>query len=311
MLYDVIIIGGGPAGMAAAIYSKRAGLKTLLIESYVLGGQMLKAARVENYPGADVQSGYEIAVKIMRRLEELGAEILYDEFVSLSVGDDGKKLVTTVRNGTFSAKSVILCMGAAPKKLKIKGEDEFLGRGVSYCAVCDGGFYKNKTVIVAGDGNIAVEDALYLSSLNNKVVIVARKDALNASEILKQKALGDPNISVVYNAVIREINGSKRLEGVTVFSGGQSRTIAADALFIAAGNTPAVDALKDGGKNKRLQRDQKGYLVTDDGMRTKIDGVFAAGDIRKKPLRQIVTACADGAISAEEAAKYIRSAAFE
>ena len=299
MSYNVIIAGCGPAGMTAAIYAARAGLKTVVVESYAPGGQMLKARKVENYPGFSGVSVYELASLMLNKLEELKVDIIYDEMTGISE-NGGKRQVSLLRGGTISAEAVILCMGAEPKKLKVPGEDEFLGKGVSYCAVCDGGFYKDKLLYIAGDGNVAVEDALYLASRGNRVVILSKKDKLTASASSLEKIQNQSSVTILYTASVVKIKGGERVEGLLLRIGEKKQEVTADALFIAAGNSPASDAVRNS-----LKRSADGAIVTDEVMRTNLVGVFAAGDIRKKSLRQIVTACADGAVAANQALAFI------
>ncbi|MDR3293788.1 MAG: FAD-dependent oxidoreductase [Clostridiales bacterium] len=304
-IYDIVIIGGGPAGLTAAVYAARGGARVLLLEKNAPGGQMLRAAHVENYPAFSATSGFELALKMVEQAEKFGTEILYDVFTGAE-RENGLKKIKTERNGTFYTKALILCMGAVPKKLSITGEEEFLGRGVSYCAVCDGSLFKGKTLFVVGDGAVAAEDALYLSSLKNKVYLAASASALSAPESVVERIKLDSGITFLPHTRITAIKGGKRVESVLVRTGTDTSEYPADGVGVAAGHVPAQSE-SIGGEN--LKTDEKGYLVTDELLRLTADGIFAAGDIRAKSLRQIITACSDGAIGAEAALKYIRETA--
>ena len=297
-MYDVIILGAGPAGLTAGIYAARGGLNAVVVENRAAGGQAALTAEIENYPGFSSVNGFELTEFMRRQCENAGAQIVYETVTAVIPEGDVKRVETT--SGTLEAKTLIVATGAHPGKLGIANEDEFTGRGVSYCATCDGAFFKNKPVAVVGGGNTAAEDALYLKKFASEVWLIHRRDALRASAVLADKVC-DGGINVLWNSVVTRIEGDDRLQSVTVrnVKTGEESTLHVNGLFVAVGQKPSVEFL-DG-----IAADDKGYILTDDEMRTNLDGVFAAGDVRKKPLRQVVTAAADGAVAAESVIKYL------
>ncbi|MGQ9454419.1 MAG: thioredoxin-disulfide reductase [Armatimonadota bacterium] len=301
MNYDVAILGAGPAGLTAAIYASRARLSTLLVEKTFPGGQLIMCERVENYPGYIGGSGAELSENMRRQAEEFGAETKLAEIARVDLLGI-EKILYTSENEEIRSKTVILCMGAKPKRLDVPGEKEFLGRGVSYCAVCDGAFFKDNTIAVVGGGDTAVEDAVFLTRYATCVHIIHRRDRFRAQRILQERALANPAIQVHWNTIVKQICGKQRVDHLVVenvISGEQSK-LAVDGIFILIGNEPNTRLVEE-----QVQLDELGYILTDENMRTNLPGVFAAGDIRRKLLRQIVTACADGAIAAAAAEKYI------
>lgn len=294
--YDLLIIGGGPAGLTAAIYAARGGASVLLIEKAGVGGQAALTADVENYPGILSSGGYELAALMAQQAEKFGAQFLYDEVTAFNLTGT-VKTISTAYSGDFSAPAIILCMGARPRKLQIPGENEFAGRGVSYCATCDGAFFKNKTVTVSGGGNTAVEDALYLSRFAAKVRLIHRRDTLRAERILAEH-IKNSSVEIVWNSVVTAATGNDKLSAVIVKNvlTGTEASLNTDGLFVAIGQVPYTD-------NLPLKLSDGGYIPVNSDMSTKIPGVFAAGDITEKPLRQIVTAAADGAVAAQAALK--------
>ena len=302
--YDILICGGGPAGLTAAVYAARAGMKTAILEGTVTGGQAAITDTVENFPGFKSVGGFELAENMREQAEGLGAAVIYEPAVSFALRGKIKKVTT--QSAAYTANAVILAMGASPRKLGLANEGLLKGRGVSYCATCDGAFYKGKDVIVAGGGNTAAEDALYLARLANRVYVVHRRDALRADKITADKVVSDPKITVLWDSVITELTAEKRLTGAAVknVKTGMIQTVAADGLFVAIGQEPATAALRADGK-PLVKLDGNGYIWTNEHMRTNIKGVFAAGDIRNGVLKQIVTACADGAVAASSAIKHI------
>lgn len=300
MDYDVIIAGGGPAGMAAAIYTARAGLSTLIVEKMFLGGQMALTAEVENYPGVKRTSGAELALIMDAQTEQLGVQRKTAEIIGFELGE--MKTVRTTE-GEERARALILAFGATPRKLDIPGEEKFSGRGVSYCATCDGGFYREKTVCVAGGGNTAAEDALYLAKLAKKVYLVHRREEFRAQDILMAQVKKTPNIEIVTPCLPKEILGDTKVTGFTVSHRDtqQEKTLPCDGVFVAVGVVPNAAVLPEG-----LATDEAGYVLADESTKTNLEGVFAAGDLRKKPLRQITTAVADGANAATQAGEYLR-----
>lgn len=302
-IYDVIIIGGGPAGYTSALYASRAGLDTLLIEKISVGGQMTLTGDIENYPGfEDGVDGFTLGMKMQQGAERFGAVTEYSEVIGLSLSEKIKKIKTLDK--TYLAKSVILAAGANPRKLGLEGENELTGRGVHYCAHCDGRFYKDKTVIVVGGGNTAAADALYLSKLAKKVFVVHRRDTMRATKIYHEPLMTAKNVEFIWNSTISEFIYEEKLKGARIKdkTNGIESEILCDGIFISIGRNPATELLND-----EILLDENGYIKADETTKTNIPGVFAAGDIRTKALRQIVTAVSDGATAAHFAEKYLHS----
>ena len=289
MNYDCIIVGGGPAGMAAAIYLRRGGKKVLLIERGLFGGQMLNTTEIENYPGYKSIMGGDLALSMSEQVEALETEVEYSEVVSVDLSGEEKIITTT--NNEHRAKYVIFALGANPSKLNIQNEKEFSGRGVSYCATCDGAFYKDKTVAVVGGGNTALLDATYLSNIAKKVYIIHRRNEFRATDILVKRAKAISNIELLTPRCIQEINGDNKLREITLDNGSK---IEVDGLFIAVGVRPNTELLKD-----KVELDEKGFVVVNNHKETNIENVYAIGDCTNTNLRQVITACSDGAIAAE------------
>lgn len=297
---DIAIIGAGPGGLTAAIYAKRAGCDLTLLECMSPGGQVMTTPDIENYPGF-VGTGFDLAMKFYEQTAALGVEIEYENVKSLEKNADG--FVISCESGkTVEAKAVIISSGARRRKLEIEGEARLTGRGVSYCATCDGNFFKGKTAVVVGGGNTAVEDAIYLSKLCNKVYLVHRRDSFRASKVLTDRLAAVENIEQVLNSVPVEIKGEDKVCGLTVAdkNDGKQRTIDTDAVFVAVGTIPETGFLPED-----IELNEGGYVVTDDKCRTNIKGLFAVGDVRNTPLKQVITAAADGAVAATYAAEYI------
>ena len=300
-IYDVIIIGGGPAGYTAALYASRAGLDTLVIEKMGPGGQMALTDIIDNYPGFDEGiDGISLGMKMQAGAERFGATTEYAEVTSLELSDKIKTIETT--SGKFSTRTLIIATGADPRKLGIDGEDALVGRGLHYCAHCDGRFYKGKTVMVVGGGNSAASDALYLSHLCEKVIVVHRRDTLRATKIYHEPLMSAPNVEFMWNSAIEDYIVDKRIVGAKVknLQSGEVRDENFDGLFVSIGRKPATDLFAD-----QLALDDGGYIIADESTKTSIDGVYAAGDVRTKTLRQVVTAVSDGAIAADSAEQYI------
>ena len=301
MIYDVIIIGGGPAGMSAAIYSSRARLKTLIIEKAGCGGQIAITDHLENYPGFETGiNGFELAVKMQTQAATFGSEITYGEVFSIETKENIKKVV--LQDKVFETKTIIIASGAAFKKLNVPGEEEFIGKGVSYCATCDGPFFRNKEIAVVGGGDSALQEALYLTKFASKVNLIHRRNEFRAAKILQEKVLANEKINVILDSVVEEICGTQMLDSLKVknVKTGSVINLAVNGVFLFVGWQPNTKFLE----NSKINLDS-GYIVTDENMRTNIDGVFACGDVRKKQLRQVVTAASDGAISAISAQHYI------
>jgi thioredoxin reductase (NADPH) len=298
--YNIIIAGGGAAGVTAAVYAHRANMKCVIIESATVGGQIASIDEVENFPSYTDLNGMTLSIKMQEQVEKLGIEIIYDTIKAFDLKGEIKRI--TLSNGQIlSSDAVILAMGAKPRKLNVENEDKFIGAGVSYCATCDGAFFKKKTVAVAGFGNRAVSDAIYLSKLASKVYIINRLEDLRINDVLSQK-IKEFNIEVINNSRINKLNGDIKLQSIDIIDtiNKETRNIALDGVFVLAGREPSTYLVMDS-----VKIDDQGYIITDNMMATNIDGVYAAGDIIIKPLRQIITAMSDGAIAGEFASRYI------
>ena len=301
-MYDLIILGAGPAGLTAGIYAARGGLNAVIVESKAVGGQAALTAEIENYPGFASVSGYELVSLMQAQCEALGVSFVFDAPVALALEGDVKR-VDTAYSGTLEARAVILATGALPRTLGIERESELMGGGVSYCATCDGAFFRGKPVAVVGGGNTAVEDALYLEKFASEVYLIHRRDALRADAILADR-VKNSGVHIVWDSVVTALDGDKKLQSVTLknVKSGDTSSLTVNGLFVAVGQKPATEGLTG------VELDG-GYIVTDSEMRTSLPGVFAAGDVRKKTLRQVVTAAADGAVAAESAIKFLNGAA--
>lgn len=302
MIYDVIIIGGGPSGMTSAIYSSRSRLKTLLIEKAGCGGQIAITDNIENYPGFEQGiNGFELATKMQTQATNFGTEFVYGEAVSLQLNDKIKKVVL-LDNKEYFAKTIIISSGASFKKLGIKGEQEFIGKGVSYCATCDGPFFRNKEIVVVGGGDSALQEALYLTKFAVKVNLIHRRNEFRAAKILQEKVFKEQKINIIFDSVVEEISGKDVLKRVTLknIKTNTISQLSVNGVFVFVGWTPNTNFL-----NNQLKLNKQGYIITDDKMNTSIEGVFACGDVREKTLRQVVTATCDGAIAAISAQHYL------
>lgn len=300
-VYDVIIIGAGPAGMTAAVYASRANLSTLMLERGVPGGQMVNTEEVENYPGYDHILGPELASKMFEHAKKFGAEYAYGDVKEVIDGEAYKTVVTS--NQQYKARAVIIATGAEYKKLGVPGEKELGGRGVSYCAVCDGAFFKGKELVVVGGGDSAVEEGVYLTRFASKVTIVHRRDQLRAQKILQQRAFANEKIDFIWNHTVKQINEKDgRVGSVTLVhtQTGEEREFPCDGVFIYIGMVPLTKPFASLGITN-----ENGYIETNELMETKVPGIFAAGDVREKSLRQIVTATGDGSIAAQSAQHYV------
>ena len=301
-IYDMIIIGGGPAGYTAALYAARAGFSTVLIEKMSVGGQMTLTGDIDNYPGFEEGiDGFTLGMKMQQGAERFGAVTEYAEVTSLDLSDTIKKAKTT--NGTFFGKTVVIATGANPRELGIPKEKDFSGRGIHYCAHCDGRFYKDKTVVVVGGGNSAAADAIYLSRLVKKVYLVHRRDELRATKIYHEPLFNAENVEFIWNSTVSEIIGDKRVSGIKIYDSKENLTkeIECDGVFVSIGRKPATDFLKD-----IIALDKNGYIIAGEDTKTSIDGVFAVGDVRTKHLRQVVTAVSDGAVAVHMAEEYLK-----
>lgn len=299
-MYDTIIIGAGPAGMTAALYAARSNLKVALIEGGLPGGQMNNTSDIENYPGYANISGPELAEKMFEPLENLGVEHLYGFVKNIENHGDVKKVITDDQE--FETRTVIVATGSKHRLLGVQGEEELNSRGVSYCAVCDGAFFRDQDLLVVGGGDSAVEEAIFLTQFAKSVTIVHRRDELRAQKVLQDRAFANDKINFIWDSVVKEIKGENRVESVEIenVKTGQVTDQAFGGVFIYVGLDPVSDFVQE------LQiRDQAGWIVTDDHMKTSVAGVFAVGDVRQKDLRQVTTAVGDGAIAGQEAYKYI------
>jgi len=300
-VYDMIIIGGGPAGYTAALYASRAGFSTLVIERMSAGGQLALTDVIDNYPGFEEGiDGFSLGMKMQATAERFGAVTEYAEVVSLDLSGKIKRVVTDL--GEFEAKTVVIATGANPRELGVEKEKDFLGKGVHYCAHCDGRFYKDKTVAVVGGGNSAVSDALYLSRLAKKVYLIHRRDSLRATKIYHKPLEEAENIEFIWNSQITKFLGEQRVSSAEIKNtqSGEVRELLCDGFFVSIGRSPATDLLKGA-----VELDQNGYIVAGESTETNVEGVFAVGDVRTKALRQVVTAVADGATAVHYAEEYL------
>ena len=300
--FDVLILGAGPGGMSAAIYAARGELSVGIVDISMFGGQPSNYLEIENYPGFKRIGGFELMEQFEEHADMFGIQKFpMQEIESVDLISNPK--VVKTNEYVFSAKSLIIATGAKPMQLGVKGEREFSGRGVSYCAVCDGAFYKDKVVSVVGGGNSAIEEGIYLTQFASKVYIIHRRDELRADKIIQQRAFNNPKIEFVYDTVVEEICGDELVNKVILknVKTGVSSEIALDGIFPYIGIIPNVEYI-----NGQISQDNKGFILTDETMRTSVEGVYAIGDVRNTPLRQVITATSDGAIAAVYATKYIQ-----
>lgn len=301
-IYDMIIIGSGPAGMSASIYAQRAMLKTLVLEKDIPGGQVVNTYEVDNYPGIPDITGFELSTKMREHAEKLGIEIQSEQVEDIIL-DDKIKVVKTTTN-EYQAKTIIIATGAKWRKIGVKGEQELTGRGVSYCATCDGAFFRNRTVAVIGGGDVAVEDAIFLARMCKKVYLLHRRDELRAVKILQENLfkLEEEKLEILWDTEVKEIVGNDQVEKITVFNNktNEERHIELDGVFVGIGTEPNAELIKG-----KVDCDNNGYVITDETGETSVKGVYAAGDVKQKSLRQIITAAADGATSVYAAERYI------
>ena len=301
-IYDMVIIGGGPGGYTAALYAARAGLDVVVLEKLSAGGQMALTTQIDNYPGfPDGVDGFTLAENMQAGAHRFGAATEYAEVLSGELQANPKRIHTS--EGLFLGRTVVIATGAGPRLLGLPGEQELTGRGVNYCAHCDGMFYKGKTVVVVGGGNSAAADILYLSRLCKKVIVVHRRDTLRATKLYHEPLANAQNVEFYWNSTITELLHSERLTGIMIENKltGQTQSIPCDGLFVSIGRTPSTGLFA-----QTLALDPDGYIPADETTRTAIDGVYAVGDVRTKALRQIVTAVADGASAAHQAEQYLQ-----
>lgn len=298
MDYDVIIVGGGIAGLTASIYIKRGNKNVLLLESSAIGGQILSAKDVTNYPGFEHISGLDLMKNVYKQALDLGVDIKYENVLSIN-GEDNNFSVNT-NSTSYNARKIILSLGASPRKLGITNEDKYIGKGVSFCATCDGNFFKNKDVAVIGGGDVALDDALFLSDIVNKVYIVHRRNEFRAEASLVDKVNEKDNIELVMNSDVLSIEGNDFVEKIIVKEGDNTKDINVSGVFICIGRMPDT-------KDFEIDKDELGYIITDDNLMTSIKGIYAAGDVRKKEVRQLTTAAADGTICAVKILKELQN----
>ncbi len=300
-IYDMIVIGGGPGGYTAALYATRAGLDTLVLEKMSAGGQMTQTTQIDNYPGFnDGIDGYELGEKMQLQAERFGAKSELAEVFSADLAGNIKRIETS--EGTFLGRTVVIATGAGHKHLGIDQEEQYIGKGVAYCAACDGMFFKGKTVAVVGGGNSAVADALILSRICEKVILVHRRDTLRATKIYHDQLTNTPNIMFRWNSAVNQLLGDGRISGLELrdINTDELSTLKVDGIFVSIGRSPVTELFKG-----QVELDISGYIVADESTRTNIPGVFAVGDVRTKALRQVITAAADGAVAAYYAEEYL------
>ena len=301
-MYDLIIIGGGPAGLTAGIYAQRARLKTRLLEKEMVGGQIAVSDVIENYPGFPSISGAELMEKFEQQARGLGLEIKLTDVIA--VQKKGEEKIVKTSDGDLITRTVIVATGAKPRRLGIPGEKELTGKGVSYCATCDGPFFKGQKVLVVGGGDTAVKEAVYLSRIANKVYIAHRRDQLRAEKIIQEKAMSTPNIEILWSHILKEIKGKTGVEKVALqnLKDNTVKELEVEGVFVFVGINPTTDFVD-------VEKDKQGFIKTDQDMRTSVKGIFAAGDCRTTALKQVSTAVGDGAIAAFVAEKYIEEMA--
>lgn len=298
-MYDIVIIGAGPAGLTAAIYARRATKKVLVLEAKVYGGQIVNTLDIENYPVEEHISGFDFATKLYNQAKNLGAEIVFEKVTGIEISGEQKKVITD--NNVYEARSIIIATGSENRKLGLSNEEQLTGKGVSYCATCDGAFYENKKVAVVGGGNTALEDALYLSDIASKVYLIHRRSEFRGEGATINRLKEKNNVEFILNHNVTKLNSDDKLKSIEVTDiDGATKAIDVDGLFVAVGRMPNNQAFAD-----LVKLDDAGYIEAGEECHTNIEGVFAAGDNRTKNMRQLVTATSDGAIAAGEAVKYI------
>ena len=297
-MYDIVIIGAGVAGLTAGIYAKRANKNVLILEKKSYGGQIINAPNIENYPGEEHISGFDLATKLYNQNKSLGVDIFYEE--AKNVKKENKEFIIETNKNTYRSKALIIATGTNNRKMNLTNEDNLIGKGISYCATCDGNFYKNKEVAVVGGGNTALEDALYLSDICKKVYLIHRRDKFRADSKTVEELSKKDNIEVILNSNVTNLIGNDHLEMIEVTSNDKKNNLEVAGLFIAIGQIPESELL-----NGKIEIDESNYIISNENCHTNIEGAFVAGDVRQKNLRQLVTATSDGAIAATEAINYI------
>jgi len=305
-VYDVVIIGGGPAGFTAGLYAARARMKTLIIESLSVMGQATMTDEIENYPGIEKTGGFDLVNKMKDQALSFGAETLSLTVENIRVVEKGETKLWVVNCGTkeIEALSIIVATGASPRKLNAPGEEEFTGRGVSYCATCDAAFFKEKDVVVVGGGNAAIEEAIFLTKFVRKITVVHRRDRLRASKVVQERAFANKKMEFVWDSVVEEIAGSGKVERVRIknVKTEEDSELVCDGVFVFTGWIPNTAFIED-----LIELGEKKHVITDENMATNKPGIFAGGDCRQRPLNQVITACSDGAIAAQSAQHYVET----
>ncbi len=297
-MYDIVVVGAGPSGLTASIYARMSNKNVLVLEANSYGGQIINTLNIKNYPAEKNISGYDFATKVYNQALDLGAKIIFEKVIDIKDYKDYKEVITN--KNTYKTKTIILATGSDNRKLNIEGEKELLGKGISYCATCDGNFYKNKVVAVIGSGMTAIEDAIYLSDIVNKVYLINRSDKFKVEENLLNELNNKSNIEIILNTNITKLNGKEYLESIEISKDNNTSVLNVSCLFVAVGRIPENQNFA-----KLINLDDKGYVIADENCHTNVDGIFVSGDNRTKSLRQLVTATSDGAVSAMEAIKYI------
>ena len=298
-MYDIIIVGAGTAGLTAAIYARRALKKVLVFEANAYGGQIINTLDIENYPGFEHVDGYTYSTKLLNQAQSLGTEILFEKVLDIKDNGEYKEVITN--NKIYQTKTIILATGSSNRKLNIDKEKEFLGKGLSYCATCDGNLYKDKIVAVVGGGNSALEEAIYLAGISNKVYLIHRRDKFSAEDSYIKKVEELNNIEIIFNNNVTKLNGTDKLQSIEITNNdNEKKEITVDGLFVSIGQVPENNNFA-----KIIDINEQGYIVAKEDCHTNVEGIFVAGDTRTKLLRQLVTAAGDGAVAATEAIKYI------
>jgi len=299
--YDIIVVGGGPGGLTAGLYGARANVRTVMIEKYMPGGQIANTHEIEDYPGFDLISGPELATKMTEHAKRFGLEIASDEVTEVYCdGDD--RMVATASGDLYRGKAVILSTGGSPNLLNVPGEKEFAGRGVSYCAICDGNFFKDQVISVVGGGDAAVEEAMFLTRFGSKVILIHRRDQLRAQKIIQERAFKNPKMEFIWDSVVESINGDNKVNSLTLknVKTGESSALEVGAVFIFVGFVPNSNIVRE-----EIEKDSNGYIITDAKMETTVKGIYACGDVRAQLVRQITNAVGDGTTAAMAAEKRI------
>ncbi|MGE4357005.1 MAG: thioredoxin-disulfide reductase [Candidatus Omnitrophota bacterium] len=306
-LYDLVIVGGGPAGLSCAIYAGRARLKTLVLERTALGGQLLFTEKIENYPGfSEPISSYKLAEEMKKQAEKFGIEFREEEVIEIDV--KGKeKIITTQVEGVYHALAVVIATGTRYKELGVPGEIELVGKGVSYCGTCDGPLFQNKEIVVVGGGDTALEETIFLSRFAKKIFLIHRRDKLRGTKILQEKVFYLPNVEIRWDSVVKEIKGREKVEGVIInnLKSGKEEFVICQGVFIFVGAKPQTEFIRG-----FIKLDEQGFVITDEKLETSQKGIFSCGDVRKNNLKQVVNACAEGALAAISAEKYIEEVKY-